>query len=77
MLDSASGYGSGFSSLCLTHLIAGGSVGVDGVAVAALAARPVGDVPRIGSTAVAVLTDHVRLAGTLAAVLVALTLVRG
>lgn len=50
---------------------------MDGVAVAALAARPVGDVPRIGSTAVAVLTDHVRLAGTLAAVLVALTLIRG
>lgn len=65
------------SDLCRTHLIAGGSEGVDGVAVAALAARPAGDVPRISSAAVAVLTDHVRLAGTLTAELIALTLIRG
>lgn len=50
---------------------------MDGVAVAALAARPARDVPRVGGAAVAVLTDHVGLAGTLTAVLVALTLVRG
>lgn len=50
---------------------------MDGVAVAALAARPAGDVPGIGSTAVAVLTDDVGLAGTLSGVLIALTPVRG
>lgn len=65
------------SSQCLTHLITGGFQGVDGVAVAALAPGAAGDVPRIGSTAVAVLTDHVLFAGTLAAVLVTLTLIRG
>lgn len=50
---------------------------MDGVAVAAPAAVAAGDVPRIGSAAVAVLTDHVGLAGTLAAALVALALVGG
>ena len=49
---------------------------MDGVAVALLAARPTGDVPRVGSAAVAVLTHHVRPAGTLTRVLVALALVR-
>lgn len=71
------GCGSCFSSQILTHLITGRSVGVVGVAVAALAARSAGDVPRIGSAAVAVLTDHVGLAGTLTAELIALTVVRG
>lgn len=60
-----------------SHLVAGRSVGVDGIAVAVLAARSAGDVPRIGSAAVAVLTDHVGPAGTLAAALVALTLIGG
>lgn len=50
---------------------------MDRVAVAALAAVAAVDVPRIGSAAVAVLTDHVGLAGTLAAALVALALVGG
>lgn len=72
----ASVYGSGFSPQRLTRLVAGGSEGVDGVAVAALAARPAGDVPRVRSTAVAVLADHVRLAGAVAAVLIALALIR-
>lgn len=49
---------------------------MDGVAVAALAARPAGDVPRVGSAAVAVLADHIGLAGAVAALLVALALVR-
>lgn len=62
---------------CLTHLITGGSEGVDGVAVTALAARPAGDVPRIGSAAVTVLTDHVGLAGAPAAVPVTLTFIWG
>ena len=50
---------------------------MDGVAVTALAARPAGDVPGISSTAVAVLTDHVRLAGALAAEPLTLTLLWG
>lgn len=61
----------------MTHVVARGSERVDGVAVAALAARPTGEVPGIGGAAVAVLTDHVGLAGTLAAVLITLTLVGG
>lgn len=66
-----------FSSRSLTHLVTGRSVGVVGVAVAALAARSAGDVPRVGGAAVAVLTDHVGLAGTLTAELIALTVVGG
>ncbi len=77
MLDSVRDYSSRFSSQCLIHHIAGGSKGVDRVAVAVLAALPAGDVPRISSTAVAVLTDHVGQAGALAAALITLTLVRG
>lgn len=50
---------------------------MDRIAVAALAARPAGEVPRIWSAAVAVLTDHVGLAGTLATALVALTVIGG
>lgn len=50
---------------------------MDGVAVAALAARPAGDVPRIRGAAVAVLADHVGLAVTLAAVPVTLTFIWG
>lgn len=50
---------------------------MDGVTVAGLAARPAGDVPRIRSTAVAALAEHIGLAGTLAAVLRALALIRG
>lgn len=57
--------------------MAGGFERVDGIAVAALAARPTGEVPRIWSTAVAVLTDHVGQAGTLATALVALTFIGG
>ena len=48
-----------------------------GVTVTALAARPVGDVPRVRGTAVTVLTDHVGLAGTLTGLLITLTLARG
>lgn len=61
----------------LTHLVAGGSKRVNGFAVAALAALPADNVPRIGGTAVTVLPNHVGLAGTLATVLIALTLIRG
>lgn len=50
---------------------------MDRIAVAALAARPAGEVPRIWSAAVAVLTDHVGLAGTLATAQVALTVIGG
>lgn len=50
---------------------------MDGVAVADLATRPAGDVPGIGSAAVAVLTDDVRLAGALAGVLITVTVIRG
>lgn len=50
---------------------------MDRVAVAFLAARPAGDVPSVRSTAVAVLAHHVGFAGTLAAVLVALTFFGG
>lgn len=50
---------------------------MDRVAVAALAAVAAGDVPRVGSAALAVLPDHVGLAGTLAAALVALALIGG
>lgn len=57
--------------------MAGGFERVDGVAVTALAARPTGKVPRIWSAAVAVLTDHVGLAGTLATALVAPTVIGG
>lgn len=67
----------GFSSRCLSHLVAGGAKGVDGVAVAVLAARSAGNVPRVGGAAVAVLTNHVWLAGTLTAELITLTLVGG
>lgn len=61
----------------LTHLIAGGSKGMDGVAVAAVAACPASNVPRVRGAAVAVLTHHAGLAGALAAALVALALVGG
>lgn len=58
------------------HLVAGGAERVDGVAVAALAARAAAQVPGVGGAAVAVLPDHAGLAGTLTGALVALTLVR-
>lgn len=61
----------------LTHLIAGGSKGMDGVAVAAVAACAARNVPRVRGAAVAVLTHHVGLAGTLAAALIALAPIRG
>lgn len=63
-------------SVLWTHHVAGGAEGVDGVAVAALAARPAGQVPGVGGAAVAVLTDDIWQAGTLTAELVTLTLVR-
>lgn len=50
---------------------------MDGVAVAALAARPAGDVPGVRSAALAVLAHHAGSAGALAAALVALALLRG
>lgn len=50
---------------------------MDRVAVAALAARSAGEVPRIGSAAVTVLPDHVGQAGTLAITLVTAAVVRG
>lgn len=62
---------------CVTHPIAGGSGGVFGVAVAPFAPRPAGDVPGIGGAAVAVLPDHVGLAGAVTADLIALTLAGG
>lgn len=67
----------GFTQTLSCDLIAGGAGGVDGVAVAGLAARPAVDVPRIGGAAVAVLTHHVGLAGALTAALITLTLIRG
>lgn len=48
---------------------------MDGVAIATLAAIATGQVPGVGSAAVAVLANHVGLAGTLAAVLLALAVV--
>lgn len=57
------------------HLVAGRSKRVDGVAIAMLAALVTGQVPGVGSAAVAVLANHIGLAGTLAAVLLALTVV--
>lgn len=66
-----------FSLQCPTHFVTGGSEGVDGVTVALLAACSAGDVPGVCSAAVAVLTDDVRLAGTLARVLITLTLISG
>lgn len=63
--------------MTVTRLVARGSGGVDGVAVAELATRPAADVPGIRSAAVAVLSDDVRLAGTLAGVLITLTIIRG
>lgn len=58
-----------------SHLVAGRSKRVDGVAIATLTALPTGQVPGVGSATVAVLANHVRLAGTLAAVLLALAVV--
>lgn len=49
---------------------------MDGVAVAAFAAGAAGDVPGVGGAAVAVLTHHVGLAGTLTTALITLTVVR-
>lgn len=54
-------------SLPKTHLVAGRPDRVDGVTVAALAALPAAEAPRVRSAAVAVLTHHVGLAGALAA----------
>lgn len=58
-----------------SHLVAGRSKRVDGVAIATLTALATGQVPGVGSAAVAVLANHVGLAGTLAAVLLALAVV--
>lgn len=72
-----SGYSFSLVVKGLTRLVAGGSKGVNGFAVAALTSLPADNVPCIGGTAVAVLADHVGLAGTLATVLIALALIRG
>lgn len=57
--------------------MAGGSVRVDEVTVAELAARPAVDVPRIRSAAVTARADHVGLTGTLSGTLITLAVIRG
>lgn len=59
------------------HLVAGGPKGVDRVAFAALATVTTGQVPGVGSAAVAVLANHVGLAGTLATLLLTLAVIGG